>query len=72
MKNITKPKLLIFKERGYSGYELKEVNEYMKSIGRLEQWHEWSMGITGGLGGNKMIIYKWDFDDFMAGRPNLD
>ncbi len=67
-----KPKLLKFKEHGYSGYEIKEVNKYMESIGKLEQWQEWSMGITGGLEDNKMIIYKWDFDNFMAGKPNLD
>ncbi len=65
-----KPKLLKFKH--YSGYELKEVNEYMKSIGRFKEWQDWSMGITGGLEDNIMIIYKWDFDDFIAVKPNLD
>lgn len=65
-----KPKLLKFKH--YSGYELKEVNEYMKSIGRLKEWQTWAMGITGGLEDNKIIIYEWDFDDFLAGKPNLD
>jgi hypothetical protein len=67
-----KPKLLTFKKHGYSGYELKEVNRYMKKLGLLKKWQQWSMGITGGLEGNKMIIYKWDFDNFMAGKPNLD
>ena len=72
-----KPKLLIFKEHGYSGYELKSVNKYMKEINLYDEWCEWFRGSTGGLeednsGQSLYIIYKWDFDDFLAGKPNLD
>ena len=69
---MNKPKLLHFKEHGYSGYELNDVNRYMKEIGLLYQWQEWYIGSTGGIEGSKLIVYKWDFDNFMAGKPNLD
>ena len=67
-----KPKLLYFKEHGYSGYELKDVNKYMKSIGKFKQWQAWFAGSTGGFEDGKLIVYSWDFDNFMAGKPNLD
>ncbi len=62
----------LIKTEHYEGYYVEEVIEYVKTIGKLEDWNHWFIGQTGAIHEGKLVIYKWDFDRFMEGRPDLD
>jgi hypothetical protein len=62
----------LYKNGGIEGYEINEVSNYMKKLGLLRRWNKWYMGSTGGIIDGKFIVYKWDFESFLEGRPNLD
>lgn len=56
----------------YKGFDSKELQEKLPS-GTLERWNKWSMGNTCGLTPEgKVIVYQWDFDNFLSGRKNWD
>lgn len=65
-------KLIIDKKSGVRGYETNEVRDYMKSIGRLEEWGNFFNGQTGAIIGKKFIIYSWDIERFLQNKPNTD
>lgn len=62
----------LYKSTDFSGYESKDVAEYMKKIGKLEAWKKWSFGSTGAILGGKFICFQWDVERFLEGRDNID
>lgn len=69
MKNT---KLKLIKADTYEGYELNNLLEYLSEKGLKEKFDKWFAGSTMANQDGKMIVYKWDLEDFLAGRPNLD
>jgi hypothetical protein len=68
--NSLAPGLITVKGQ-YSGY-YKEDLEATLDDDELGRWLEWSSGITGALHEGRFLVYKHDWEDFKAERPNLD
>lgn len=65
-------KLKLIKTENFEGYEMKNLSKWMKEQGRGKEWGNWYCGSTGAIHEGKFIVYKWDVDSFLAGKPNLD
>jgi len=53
---------------GVSGYESRKIADYMKSIGKEQEWSDFSNGMTGMIVRGKFIVYKWDVESFLRGE----
>lgn len=62
---------LIIVEESYSGYYLSDLEARMSGA-ELARWKEWSRGMTMALHEGRRLVYKHDWEQFNAGRPNLD
>ena len=68
MKKLT---LIKDKKSGIEGYDIEDIKTNLGK-GTLKAFGDWFAGSTGAIIDGKFIVYKWDWDHFIAGRPNLD
>jgi len=68
------PKLKIYKDQdGHEmGYEEGALNRWMEKNWFGRSWARFIRGQTGIILEGKSIIYKWDVENFLEGRPVLD
>lgn len=64
-------KLTLIKNKNIEGYDIEDIK---KNVGKgtLKAFNEWYIGSTGAIIDDKFIVYKWDWDNFIVGKPNLD
>ena len=61
----------LYKGDGFEGYDSKDIEKHL-GAGSLASWRKWYIGSTGAILDGKFIVYRWDFENWLAGRPNLD
>ena len=68
---LKRPKLI--KENNILGYDSIELGQYMKTIGKFQEWVIFFQGSTGMITkAGKWLVYKSDVDRFLGGLPNID
>lgn len=55
----------------YEGYYLDDLKKCLPAD-KFKQFSEWFNGQTGAIHEGKLVVYKWDFDQWLAGLPDLD
>lgn len=64
-------KLELITTPDYSGYTTDNLSEVLSQM-EMTSFQNWFYGSTGVMHGDKMLVYKHDFDRWSAGLPNLD
>lgn len=64
-------KLELITTPDYSGYTTENLTGVLSPM-EMKSFQKWLFGSTGVIHGDKLLIYKHDFDRWSAGLPNLD
>lgn len=65
-KNLT-----LHRHEQFSGYDWAEIEEHMPSP-QFKRFDKWMRGQTVAILEGKKIVYAWDLDRFLAGKPVVD
>jgi len=65
----------LIKHKNYKGYLIKQIRRKYLRKGKKEEWERfsrWMEGQTGALYKGDLVVYKHDYDRFLAGaRPMI-
>lgn len=64
--------LRLYKDDEVEGYDSRDVERWLKVIGRLNEWNEWFAGSTGAIIKGRFIVYRWDLEGFLDAKRNDD
>ena len=61
----------LYKKGTVEGYDFEDIKKHLGG-GSLASFSKWYTGSTGAIIDGKFIVYRWDFEAWLEGRPNLD
>lgn len=63
-------RLNLIKTPDYEGYLLEDIE---KELGKgAQKFWDWFAGQTGAIHEGKLLVFKWDYERYLAGLPPLD
>jgi hypothetical protein len=66
-------KLILIVYKDIAGYDIYNLQDWLKEHGKLDEWNYWSIGNTGMITDTGIfMVYKSDVDAFLSGGKNYD